>query len=102
MGASAGGKATGKAALESAEMSDDTVPDWASEAARARGPVPSGCYRVCVLDASGDLSVQDFADRQAAQQFANDAASEDHPSPLAYVFDDRLHFVARGRHYAGR
>jgi len=83
-------------------MSDDsTAPDWASKAARAHGPVPRGGYRVCVLESSGELSVQDFADREAAQQYANDAASEsDHPSPLAYVFDDRLQFVARGRHYA--
>ena len=83
-------------------MSDDSAaPDWLSEAVRARGPVASGCYRVAVLESSGELSVRDFADRQAAQQYANDAASEsDHPSLLSYVFDDRLRFVARGRHYA--
>ena len=83
-------------------MSDDNAaPHWISEAVRARGPVPRGCCRVAVLESSGDLSVRDFADREAAKQYANDAASEsDSPSPLAYVFDDELQFVARGRHYA--
>jgi hypothetical protein len=83
-------------------MSDDrTALDWVSEAVRARGPVPRGSYRVAVLESSGDLSVRDLAGRQAAQRYANDAASEsDHPSPLAYVFDDKLQLVARGRHYA--
>jgi len=83
-------------------MSDDsTAPDWVSEAVRARRPVPRGSYRVAVVESSGDLSVRDFADRETAQQYANDAASEsDHTSTLAYVFDDGLRFVARGRHYA--
>jgi len=83
-------------------MSDDNIaPDWVSEAVRAREPVSRGSYRVAIVESSGDLSVRDFADRETAQQYTNDAASEsDHPSPLAYVFDDRLQFVARGRHYA--
>lgn len=80
---------------------ENTAPDWVSKAVQARGPVPRGGCRVAVLESSGDLSVKDFADRETAQRFANDAASEsDHPSPLAYVFDDTLKFVARGRHYA--
>jgi len=82
-------------------MSDHAAPDWVSEAVKARGPVARGCYRVAVVESSGDLSVRDFADQETAKQYANDAASEsDHPSPLAYVFDDKLQFVARGRHYA--
>jgi hypothetical protein len=83
-------------------MSDDSAaPDWVSEAVQARGPVARGCYRVAVLESSGELSVRDFADRETAQQYANDAASESDPqSLLAYVFDDRLQFVAPGRHYA--
>jgi hypothetical protein len=83
-------------------MSDDsTAPDWVSEAVQARGPVPRGHFRVAVIESSGDLSVRDFADMEIAKQYANDAASEsDHPSPLAYVFDDGLRFVVRGRHYA--
>ena len=83
-------------------MSDDSAaPDWVSKAVRARGPVPRGCYRVAVLESGGELSIKDFADRETAQRYANDAASEsDNPSLLAYVFDDKLQFVARGRHYA--
>ena len=83
-------------------MSDD-APDWVREAARARGTVPRGSYRVVVLESGGELSFRDFADRETAGQYANDAASEsDHPSPLAYVFDDALRLVARGRPYAAR
>ena len=84
-------------------IGDDAAPDWVSKAVQARGQVPRGGYRVAVLESSGDLSVRDFADRETAQGYANDAASEsDHPSPLAYVFDDRLQFVACGRHYMTR
>ena len=84
-------------------MSDDTAPDWISQAAKAAGPMSHGGYRVVVVDARADLSVRDFDDRERAVQYANDAASEsDDEPPLAYVFDDRLQFMARGRHYAFR
>jgi len=84
-------------------MSDDTPPDWISQAAKASGAVSRGGYRVVVVEARGDLSVRDFHDRESAEQYANDAASEsDDESPLAVVFGDRLQLVARGRHYATR
>jgi len=82
---------------------DVAAPEWILEAARVRGPISRDCYRVIVVESSGELSSKDFEDRALAEQYANDAASEsDHPSPVAYVFGDRLQLVARGRHYADR
>ena len=81
-------------------MSDPTVPACALEAARKRGAVSHGQYRVVVLESRGGLTVTDLANLKAAMQYANDAAAEaDLPPALAYVFDDALHFVDRGRHY---
>lgn len=84
-------------------MTDDTAPDFVIKAARKRGAVSRGGYCVVVLESSGELRVTDLGDLEDAKQYANDAASEsDDPSPLAYVFDDKLQFVAHGRHYAAR
>ena len=84
-------------------MSDDTPPDLILQAAKARGAVSPGGYRVVVVEARGDLSVRDFDDRESAEQYANDAASEsDDESALAYVFGETLQLLARGRHYAAR
>ena len=80
---------------------DDTAPEWILNAARAGEPVAPGHYRVVVVEARAELSMIDFADRQAAEQYANDAASEaDDEPPLAYVFDERLQFLVSGKHYA--
>jgi hypothetical protein len=80
---------------------DDTAPEWILNAARASGPVDPGHYRVVVVEASNRLSIRDFDDRHAAEQYANDAASEADDTPsLAYIFDEGLQFVVSGKHYA--
>ena len=86
-------------------MIDDTAPSFVIEAAHKRWLVWPGAYRVVVLEASGALTVSYFYNLEAANEFANDAASEsDGPggSPFAYIFDRRLRFIGRGRHYASR
>jgi hypothetical protein len=86
-------------------MSDDRAPKFVVDAARARGSVPPGAYRVVVLESDQKISVSDFGSLPAAEQYATDAASEsDGPdgSPLAYIFDDQLQLIGRGRHYAAR
>lgn len=60
--------------------------------------MPRGRYRVVVLESGGQLRVSDFAGLEGARQYANDVASEsDEPSPLAYVFDDRLQSARTSR-----
>lgn len=82
-------------------MAADSPPDFAIEAARNGGEVPRGGYRVVVLETSGQLRISDFGSLRGAREYANDVASEsDDPPPLAYVFDEGLELVARGRHYA--
>lgn len=82
-------------------MTEDPPPDFAVRAAEAVGTVRPGEYRVVVLESSGAIRTRDFHTLEAARGYANDAASEsDEPAPLAYVFDDALRFVGRGRHYA--
>jgi hypothetical protein len=83
----------------------DRVPEFVIDAARASGNVPPGGYRVVVLEADQEISVSDFGNLQAAEAYATDAASEsDGPggSPLAYIFDEKLRLIGRGRHYAAR
>lgn len=82
-------------------MAADSPPKFAIEAARNGGALPRGGYRVVVLESSGRLAISDFGSLRGAREYANDVASEsDDPSPLAYVFDESLELVARGRHYA--
>jgi len=84
---------------------DDRAPQFVLDAARAWGSMPPDAYRVVVLEADQELSVSDFGNLPAAEEYANDAASEsDGPggSPFAYIFDDELRLVGRGRHYAAR
>jgi hypothetical protein len=70
------------------------------EAANAHGPLPAGHFRVVVIESSGTMSFRDFAALNAAQRYANDAASEsDEPAPVAVVVDGS-HIIARGKHYA--
>lgn len=66
-------------------------------AARRLGPV-AGDYRVVVYEEDGRSSFKDFAERDAAEQYANDAASES-GWVLAHVFDQQLCLVHTGRHY---
>ena len=84
------------------QMNADPAPEFAIEAARERGAISRGWYRVVVLESSGRFSVTDLGNLKEAKDYANDAASEseDPSPPLAYVFDDKLQLVARGRHYA--
>lgn len=77
------------------------VPGLVLGAAREHGPVPEGGFRVVVLESGGELRVCDFPALEEAAAYASDVASEsDTPPPLAYVFDDGLECVGRGRHYA--
>jgi hypothetical protein len=58
---------------------------------------------VVVVESDAGVCIKDFEDRQSAEQYASDAASEsDYPPPLVYLFGDRLQFLGRGRHYAVR
>jgi hypothetical protein len=84
-------------------MSSDTAPAFVVAAARDHGPVAPGSFRVVVMEADHGLTIRDFASRERAQRYAQDAASEsDGPggTPYAYVFDDKLVFLGRGSHYA--
>jgi hypothetical protein len=68
--------------------------------AQRQGEIPVGSFRVSVLEPNLRISHHDFASREEACAYANDAASEteDNP-PIAYVFDDALALVHRGRPY---
>jgi hypothetical protein len=85
-------------------MSSDTAPAFVAAAARDHGPLAPGSFRVVVvMEADRGLTIIDFASRERAQHYAQDAASEsDGPggTPYAYVFDDKLVFLGRGSHYA--
>ena len=65
--------------------------------ARRFGPL-TGAYRVVVHEEAGRVSFKDFAERDAAEHYANDAASES-GLLLAHVFDQYLRLVHTGRHY---
>ena len=74
--------------------------EW-TEAARERGTIASRAFRVVVCEASADVSVKDFASRQDAIQYANDAASEmDDNPPIAKVFDDGFRLIHTGRSWS--
>jgi hypothetical protein len=74
--------------------------EW-TEAARERGPIVSMAFRVVVYEASAEISVKDFASRQDAIQYANDAASEtDDNPPIAKVFDDGFRLIHTGRSWS--
>ena len=86
-------------------MSSDAAPAFIVTAARAHGPIASGSFRVVILEADRELTINDFANFEGAQRYAEDAASEsDSPggTPYAYVFNDKLVFLGRGSHYAAR
>ena len=81
------------------------APGFVLEAARGRGTVAPGGYRVVVLEADSGLTVRDFDTLEHAERYADDAASEcDGPagSPFSYVFDETLQFIGRGMHYSLR
>jgi hypothetical protein len=79
----------------------DTAPQFVIEMALNGGSVSPGCYRVVVMESNGKLGMSDFDSLESASCYANDVASEsDVPSPMAYIFDDKLRFVDRGHHYA--
>lgn len=64
------------------------------------GPVGAGQFRVVVIEGDGRERTTDFAELSKALAYADDVASEsDVPWPLAYVFDETLAFIRRGRHY---
>jgi hypothetical protein len=63
--------------------------------------IKRGDYRVVVHEADSRISSRDFADRESAEAYADDAASEAEDGVvLAQVFDDELQLVYAGRHYA--
>lgn len=77
------------------------IPDSFVAIARAAGPVRAGQFRVVVIESDGHERTTDFSQLNEALAYADDVASEsDVPWPLAYVFDDKLAFIRRGRHYA--
>lgn len=68
--------------------------------ARAAGPLAAGWFRVLVHEPGARTSTRDFAERDLAQRYADDAASETEHGPVwAHVFDDQLRVVSTGRHY---
>lgn len=80
---------------------DNDVPESFVAIARAAGPVRAGQFRVVVIEGDGRKHTTDFAALNEALAYADDVASEsDVPWPLAYVFNDNLTFIRRGRHYA--
>jgi hypothetical protein len=51
-----------------------------------------------VYEASADISVKNFTNRQEAIQYGDDAASEtDDNPPIAKVFDDEFRLIHTGR-----
>lgn len=75
------------------------APEFITSAAR-REPIARGWFRVVVIESDARTSCKDFRRWDDAASYANDAASEagDAP-PVAYVFDDELVAVHRGRAY---
>lgn len=69
-------------------------------AARARGPIPAGAYRIVTLEADGRISVSESDSFERAAEHADDAASEG--GPVSRVYDARLRVVYRGRHYVSK
>jgi hypothetical protein len=65
------------------------------------GPIASGTFRV-VVDGDGRATTHyDFASRDDARTFADDAASETQEGPTwAVVLDDALVCIHHGKHYA--
>lgn len=74
--------------------------DHIIHAARDRGPVPTGAYRVVIIESDARVTTRDHDNLADAKEHANDAAGEsDSPPPLAYVLDQEFKVVHRGRPY---
>lgn len=68
-------------------------------AAREAGPIPVGQVRVVAFE-DGMLNLRDFADRDAANRYADDLVAEHGAAPCtALVLDDAYRIVHRGRAY---
>lgn len=71
-------------------------------AAQEKGPLFSGGFRVSILEPDLRITHRDFAKREEAVAYANDAVSEyGDDRPIAYVFDDGFQKVHEGRPYYG-
>ena len=71
------------------------------EEARQLGPIPSGGFRVVVIESDLRIASIDFESFDRARSYADDACSEtesDTP-PVAAVFDDQFRLVHEGRAY---
>jgi hypothetical protein len=69
-------------------------------AARRRGPLARGTFRVLVYEPDARITSRDFDALAEARTYADDAASEIENGPvLSLVFDDTPKVVHRGRHY---
>lgn len=69
-------------------------------AARARGPIPAGAYRIVTLEVDGSIRVSEGVSFERAAGYADDAASEG--GPVSRVYDARLRVVYRGLHYVSK
>ena len=74
--------------------------DPAAHHARQAGPIAAGAFRAVVIEANARVTRKDFGDLESARQYADDAASEAEDGiVLAYVLDEVLRVIHRGRHY---
>ena len=90
-----------QAAVARWERASTAADNHWTEAARKRGPIASKAFRVVVCEASDAISVKDFASREDAVAYANDAASEtDDVPPIATVFDHGFQIVHSGRSWS--